>query len=126
MRHGKTALALTAALVTAGTVTAATGATPAPADEPAVMGSCPDTGNEVSVPGGYAEWSITCESGRVKVRGKIEDTRADNDCAKAKGKNMNTGRWRSTKVCGWLNEKDIDWDLGKGKGAKVKLYLVDN
>lgn len=121
MRTKRLVTSLTAALLLAGGVSAGTAsaAGTAPADGPSVTGGCPDTGNEVTVPGGYAEWDITCEKKRVIVRGWVKDTRPDGKCARVTAKNK--GKTRKKSVCGWGDTKSFGWNLGRGSGAKVKL-----
>lgn len=106
--------------VTTGTAAAADGGT---TGAPVVLGACPDTGNEVSISGGYAEWDITCEKGRVHVRGHVKDTALDGKCARVKATNMTGGKTKKVSACGWGTDKKINLDLGKGnKGAEVYLY----
>lgn len=124
MRTKRLVTSLTAALLLAGGMSAGTAAAAGTASEAvrggqSVTGGCPDTGNEVSVPGGYAEWDITCEKKGVMVRGWVKDTRADGKCARVTA--TNKGKTKRKSVCGWGDTKSFSWNLGKGSGAKVRL-----
>ncbi|RZQ65990.1 hypothetical protein [Amycolatopsis suaedae] len=105
---------------TAGTAAADSGE----AGTPGVLGACPDTGNEVRVRGGYAEWDITCEGGKVYVRGYVKDTALDGKCARVKAKNMNSSTTKRKSACGFGEARKFDFNLGKGKGAKVYLTVT--
>ncbi|GAA1948235.1 hypothetical protein GCM10009837_87330 [Streptomyces durmitorensis] len=115
---------MTAALLLAGGVSAgtATATSSTPHGGSSVMGACPDTGNEVTVPGGKAEWDITCERGKVHVRGHVKDTRMDGKCARVKATNPRNDEKRKKSACGVGTDKSFDWNLGKGSQAKVYLY----
>jgi hypothetical protein len=71
------ALAVSGALVV--------GAPSAQATEYAINGTCGDAPFDVYIVGAEAHWTVTCAGGRVRLNGRVDDTRADGRCAEVKG-----------------------------------------
>lgn len=120
MRTKRIVSTVAAALILAGGVGAGT-AVAAPAQPAAPTGACPDTGNEVNIPGGQAKWDITCEGGNVIVRGWVKDTRIGGT---ARVTATNGPRTQHADSPGLGKTKSFEFNLGPGRGASVRLSNV--
>lgn len=117
MRTERLVSTVAAALLLAGGVGVGT-ASAVPA---APLGACPDTGNEVTIPGGQAKWDITCEGGNVIVRGWVKDTRIGGT---ARVTATNGPRSQHVDSPGLGKVKSFELNLGPGRGASVRLSNV--
>jgi hypothetical protein len=93
----------------------------AQASEYTVTGTCGDV-FDVYISGAEAHWTVTCSGGRVRMNGRVDDTRADGHCAEVKG--VFSDHTSYARNCPATNPPTyFDW-TGPGNTVYGYLYLV--
>jgi hypothetical protein len=85
------------------------------------MGTCGDV-FDVKIDGGEAHWTVNCFGGKVRMSGRVDDTRPDTYCAEVKG--VFSDHTETARNCGVFSDPTyFDWS-GPGNTVDGYLYLV--
>ena len=87
---------------------------------PAFAGTCGQTFSP-SISGGKASWTLTCSDGNITMKGWVEDTSADGECAHVKGI-FNNNIVHDAKACPKGTRTPFSW-THPGTIANGYLYL---
>ncbi|WP_243789779.1 hypothetical protein [Saccharopolyspora gloriosae] len=115
-----TAMAASLASVLGGPVASAAH-NAAPAQDVAPLSKCGDHG-PIDIPGGRADFKLTCKGGKITITGWVLDTAANGKCVWAYGK-VGNNDFKSGKAC--PKGKSVNFKA-TGKGSTAKVYLKDD